>query len=318
MFLLSPAYKDYLWGGDRLRAAFGKQSPDAIIAESWELSVHPDGRSVIASGACRGETLAAYLVRHPGAAGEAAGDFPVLVKLIDAQRALSVQVHPDDAYALRHAHERGKTELWHILDAAPGAFLYLGVSRPVSREELAARIADGTVEQVLQKVPVRAGESYYVPAGMLHAIGAGILLYEVQETSNQTYRVYDYGRVDAAGRPRQLHVQQALAVASLSPVSAVPPGADAARPCGGGTLETLAETPFFTLRLLSLDGTATLDAAPDGFLHLLCVDGAAEAADGGERLPLPKGAGLFACAMERVQLQGCARVLCVSRGIPAA
>lgn len=270
MFLLQPAYKDYLWGGSRLRTEYGKNSPNAIIAESWELSVHPDGRSVIASGADAGRTLADYLAEHPKAAGGAKGEqFPVLAKLIDAQRPLSVQVHPEDDYAYRKAGERGKTELWHILEAEPDAYLYLGVNRTVSKEEFADRIADNTVEEILKKVPVLPGESYYVPAGTLHAIGKGIVLFEVQETSNQTYRVYDYGRRDANGNLRPLHIADALAVARLSPSSAVPPGHSAWKTVAGGTERTIVQCPFFTLCEIQLAGTMEIDAPCDSFVHIL-------------------------------------------------
>lgn len=316
MFLLQPAYKDYLWGGSRLRTEYGKNSPNTIIAESWELSVHPDGRSVIASGADAGRTLADYLAEHPKAAGGAKGEqFPVLAKLIDAQRPLSVQVHPEDDYAYRKAGERGKTELWHILEAEPDAYLYLGVNRTVSKEEFTDRIADNTVEEILKKVPVLPGESYYVPAGTLHAIGKGIVLFEVQETSNQTYRVYDYGRRDANGNLRPLHIADALAVARLSPSSAVPPGYSAWKTVAGGTKRTIVQCPFFTLCEIQLAGTMEIDAPCDSFVHILTAAGNMRAENMEEgSLSLEKGSGLLLLAGEKARLTGNARLLLTSRG----
>lgn len=315
MFLLTPAYKQYLWGGTTLSERFGKDASLPLIAESWELSVHPDGPSRIASGPDCGRTLRDYLLEHPTCAGGAPEDpLPVLIKLIDAQKPLSVQVHPDDAYAYRNAGERGKTELWHILEAKSGAFLYLGLNREIARAELSRRIADGTVEEVLRRIPVQAGESYYVPAGMLHAIGAGIVLYEIQESSNQTYRVYDYGRLDAAGKPRPLHIESALAVARLSPSDTTPPGQSDWQAAQGAEARTIVRCPHFTLREIALSGRTEVSASAGDFLHLLCVSGRAQAAQGAERLLLSRGEGLFLPAGEGVALEGNARLIAASRG----
>lgn len=301
MQLLEPVCKDYLWGGTTLRDRYGKGPGQSIVAESWELSTHPAGLTTIAgSGQPLREALGA--------------DLPILVKLIDAQKPLSVQVHPDDAYAARTAGERGKTELWHVLDAGPDAYLYLGLKRPVTRAELERAIGDNTVEQLLNRVAVHAGESHYIPAGMLHAIGPGCLIYEVQESSNLTYRVYDYGRRDANGNPRPLHIADALAVAALSPVSTAPPGAGEARTEGGLTRRAIVRCPYFSLWELKLAGQSGFAAPAERFCHLLCVDGAAAAEGCGVALPLPAGAGLFLSPGEHITLRGRAAVLAVCPG----
>lgn len=311
MFLLEPAYKDYIWGGTMLSRRFGKGEGMPVVAESWELSTHRDGLTRLPDG----RPLRDYLAEHPAAGGRSvgrAGELPVLVKLIDAQKPLSVQVHPDDAYAGRTAGERGKTELWYVLDAQPGAFLYLGVNRPVTREELERRIRDNTVEEILRKVPVQPGEGYFVPAGTLHAIGAGCLICEVQQSSNLTYRVYDYGRVGADGKTRPLHIADALAVAVLTPTDPTPPGRTGWEREGGLQRRTVVQCPCFTMRELEVSGSAPWEAGPDSFCHLLCVEGAVSVRQGRDALDLRSGAGLFLGAGERVELQGKGRLLAVS------
>ena len=219
---LEPVGKDYLWGGQRLKTEYGKQLPQTPLAESWECSVHPDGLSTVRGGAYDGQTLQEVLRRHPEYVGThpareelLSGDaLPILVKFIDARENLSVQVHPDDAYARKYEDgQRGKSEMWYVADAQEGARLVYGFNRELSYEELEESLRAGTVERYLQKVPVRRGDVFFVEAGTVHAIGAGILLVEVQESSNLTYRLYDYNRVDKDGKPRPLHIDKALQVA---------------------------------------------------------------------------------------------------------
>lgn len=316
MFRLEPAYKDYIWGGTRLQSAFHKNAPFNTIAESWELSVHPDGLTRIDGGAYAGRTLREYLAAHPEATpGITLEAFPILVKLIDAKTPLSVQVHPDDAYARAHAGSPGKTELWHILDAEPGAYLYLGVRCAVTREALSERIANGTVEDVLRRVEVHPGETYYIPAGTLHAIGSGVLLAEVQESSNLTYRVYDYGRRDASGNTRPLHIGQALAVASLTPTDCTPPGggAHAGMP-GAWEQTTLVRCPYFAMRRIVLDTETAQEIVNQQFTHLLCVEGTMEARQGETRITLAKGESLFIPAGEEASIFGNAAALLITAG----
>jgi mannose-6-phosphate isomerase len=211
---MTTAFKDYLWGGTRLRDEYGKKTDMTPIAESWEISCHPDGPSTVANGGLAGKTLAALLTEHPDWMGTHAKDeeFPLLIKLIDAKDRLSVQVHPDDTYARREENQQGKNEMWYVVDAEPGAELILGLTRPADRDELRQRIADNTLLEIANRVPVKAGDCFSIPAGLLHAIGAGVLVAEIQQNSNVTYRVYDYDRRGPDGQPRPLHVERALDV----------------------------------------------------------------------------------------------------------
>ncbi len=309
MLKLVPAYQDYIWGGVRLKEEYGKDTGLSIVAESWELSVHENGKSRISGGEYDGMTLDAYLRLHPEAVGaDFTGEdaFPILVKLIDAKQSLSVQVHPDDAYAMRHAHSPGKTELWYILEAEPDAFLYLGVERDITREEFAARIRDNTVERVLRRCPVRPGEAYMVEAGTLHAIGAGILLAEIQQSSDVTYRVYDFGRLGPDGKPRPLHIEQALEVSCFSAKPQLPVGAKAVE----HGVWLIAACPYFTIGGVGVRGVRPYAAPLDSFKALLCIEGRCKAGE----LPLKKGDTLFMPAGERCILEGEARLLTMGRG----
>lgn len=213
---LSPAYKDYLWGGSKLRDVFKKECDYDVIAESWELSAHPDGQSIVASGRYKGLTFGEYLIKigdeNLGWKCQKEREFPLLIKLIDAKNNLSVQVHPGDDYALEHENEYGKSELWHIISAEEDSYIYVGFNRDVTKEEVLGCIEDGTITKLLNKVNVKAGEDYYIPAGTVHAIGQGILICEVQQNSNSTYRLYDYDRVDKYGNKRRLDIDKALDV----------------------------------------------------------------------------------------------------------
>ena len=224
-YQLIPTCKDYIWGGQRLKTDFGIQSDLNPLSEAWVLSCHPDGPSVLADGPDKGMTLRAWLDKAGkealGTACEPFEDFPMLIKLIDAKKDLSIQVHPSDAYALEHEGQYGKTEMWVVLDAEPGASLYYGFDREVSLEEFSSRVSDGTLTEVLRKVPVKPGDVFFIPSGTLHAIGAGLVIAEIQQNSNVTYRVFDYGRLGADGKPRALHVEKALAVTDRRPAPAL-------------------------------------------------------------------------------------------------
>lgn len=212
---LKPAVKSYLWGGTKLKDEWNKSCSDNI-AETWELSLHKDGLSIIDSGVHRGKYLADVVTNADFGASCAGFDcFPVLCKLIDAAMPLSVQVHPSDEYALKHEGQLGKTEMWHILSAEEGSFIYLGFNRDMTEGLLSQAIEQGTICDYLNKVPVCAGETYMIPSGTVHSIGAGITLFEVQQNSALTYRVFDYNRTDKDGSMRRLHVDKAKAVANL-------------------------------------------------------------------------------------------------------
>lgn len=219
-FLLRPSGKDYLWGGRRLKDEFVKDIDMTPLAETWECSTHPDGPSYVASGQFNGMSLATLLQEHPEYLGEHAmayGDLPILVKFIDAQKDLSVQVHPDDEYALANENgQLGKSEMWYVLDATQNAKLIYGLSHTIEKDILKASIVDGSVEKYLQKIPVKRDDTFFIPAGTIHAIGSGSLIAEIQQNSNLTYRLYDYNRTDKSGNKRSLHINKALSVANLT------------------------------------------------------------------------------------------------------
>lgn len=218
-FLLKPAGKDYLWGGTRLNDDFSKNIDLEPLAETWECSTHPDGPSVVASGQYQGKELPEVLKLHPeylGTHPRTHGELPILIKFIDAKQDLSVQVHPDDAYAMEHENgSLGKTEMWYVLDAAGDAKLVYGFRRDMKKETLRKSLEEGTVEKYLQKVPIKKDDVFYIEAGRVHAIGAGALIAEIQESSNLTYRLFDYNRVDKNGNLRELHIDKALDVVDL-------------------------------------------------------------------------------------------------------
>lgn len=218
-FLLRPTGKNYLWGGTRLNDDFSKGINMEPLAETWECSTHPDGPSIVASGAYKGMPLAEVLKRHPeylGTHPRTEGELPILIKFIDAKQDLSVQVHPDDEYAMKYENgSLGKTEMWYVIDAEKDAGLVYGFRHDMKKEDLRTSLKQGTVEKYLQKVKVKKDDVFYIEAGRVHAIGAGALIAEIQESSNLTYRLYDYNRVDKDGNLRELHIDKALDVVDL-------------------------------------------------------------------------------------------------------
>lgn len=295
---LRPAFQDYIWGGTRLRDEFGKDCDFERVAESWELSCHPAGAAVIANSVSKGMTLKEYLEQDWAArVGEGAArfsTFPVLIKLIDACQDLSVQVHPDDAYARANENgENGKTECWYIVDCEEGAALAYGFNREMTKEGFRASIENGTLLDFVQLVPVHKGDVFFIEAGTLHAIGAGILIAEIQQNSNITYRVYDYDRVGADGKPRELHIDKAV---DVTKTWAAPPRRK--RPpqeFDGYSAAVIADCPYFTTTELQITREAAFPAA-DGvsYTHLLCTDGdAALIYDEGVIMPVAKGESVF-------------------------
>ena len=287
---LTPAFKDYLWGGERLKTEFYKQTDLTPLAESWELSAHKDGQSIVAEGAYKGLTLTAYLDAVGkdalGAACEKYDYFPLLIKLIDAKGDLSVQVHPSDEYAMEHEGEYGKTEMWYILDCEEGAALYYGFREDTTREAYESAIKEGRLTEILNRVPVKRGDVFFIPAGTVHAIGAGILICEIQQNSNTTYRVYDYNRRDKDGNLRPLHVEKALAVSDLRKSPALPEIPD-------GEDVLLAACGYFEVRRLRFGGSGTVTATPESFTALTVTEGEGILSDGETALSFRKGDTLF-------------------------
>lgn len=301
---LIPTGKDYLWGGTRLREEYGKEINLTPLAESWECSVHPDGPSYVANGSFKGKTLAEVLKETPKYLGTKVenGELPVLVKFIDAKKDLSVQVHPNDEYAQKHEHDNGKTEMWHVIDAEEGACLIYGFQHAVTEEILRKSLEAGTLSKHLQKVPVHKGDTYFVPAGTVHGIGKGILVAEIQESSNVTYRVYDYDRVDKNGKKRELHFSKAVQVMDMSVASDVKQKPRIVKYYPGCSRELLCRCKYFETERIQVTKGFSFSVMNSSFQILMCLegDGQVETMDAeqkpmrfckGETLFLPAGLG---------------------------
>ncbi len=272
---LIPATKDYLWGGTELKTRYGLGNTPKV-AEAWMLSFHPDGESVTESGLPIGK---AALPADRGSACETFPFFPSMVKLIDAADNLSVQVHPSDEYALRNEGQLGKTEMWYIVDATEGAGIYLGFVRNITADEYAYAIKNGNLTELLRFIPVKKGDCYFIPSGTVHAIGKGCLIAEVQQNSNLTYRVFDYNRVGADGKPRALHIDKALAVSDLHVY-------EPKRFASG----VLASCPYFTTRIV---GGGTSGCRDYSYTSLVALEGKGTVCDmsvqAGESVFVPAG-----------------------------
>lgn len=292
---LRPTLKDYLWGGTKLKTDFNKQSDLEKVAESWELACHKDGNSTISNGEFKGLTLSAYIEKVGkkvlGTNGEKFENFPVLIKLIDAKDNLSVQVHPDNDYAMRVEGEYGKTEMWYVVDCDEGASLLYGFKDNITKEEFKKRIEENTLLEVTNSVEVHKGDVFFIKSGTLHAIGKGIVIAEIQQNSNTTYRIYDYGRVGADGKPRQLHVEKAMEVTDLFPA---PP-----YKCGdlithdGFTSKELSTCEYFTVYNLQITSKADLMADDKSFNSLLVLEGSGTLEANGQSYEIEKGNSVF-------------------------
>ncbi len=294
---LSYIDKTALWGGDTLKREYNKPSRHEKLSETWELSVRPDAVNKIANGTAAGKTLAEYFAAYPDTLGVFAGKpFPLLIKFIDANDCLSVQVHPDDAYAAKSG-DQGKTEMWYILKAEPNAELIYGLAEGKTAADLGEAIAKGTVEDVVQKIPVTAGDCFFIPSGMLHAIGRGIVIAEIQQNSDLTYRVYDYDRRGADGKLRPLHIDDAVAVTRPFTKEQI----DAIRYERGHDAAALADCRYFRVERREIDGDGVIAVPDDRFLSVLCTDG--EGTLGGE--PISRGDSyLLPCGLSDVSVSG--------------
>lgn len=308
-FKLKAATKDYVWGGIKLKEFYSKEGAGDVIAESWEVSCHPDGPSVIGNGQYEGITLAEVLDANPGYRGkncEKFPFFPILVKLIDAKSNLSVQVHPDDEYALKNENQFGKTEMWYVVECEKGAGVYCGFKEPVTKEKLRKSLEQGTVLELLNFVEVKKGDCLFIEAGTIHAICGGCVICEIQQNSSLTYRLYDYGRVDKSGKPRELHIDKAVAVTDASKV--VMPNAET-RELGDGVTR-LASCKYFTTDKVLLNGSHMLKAGEDSFLTVTCVEGEGEYVYNGKRYAFATGDTYFLPAgIGEVEAQGNAELI---------
>ena len=315
-FLLKPAFKDYLWGGDKLKTEYHKETGLSPLAESWECSTHPDGTSL----ALIDQTeipLTEVIKNHPEILGthpRTRDALPILIKLIDAKKDLSVQVHPDDDYARIYEHgSLGKSEFWYVLEAEPGASLVYGFSQDVTEEQIRQGIADGTIRKYLQKIPVKRNDVFFVQAGTVHAIGKGIVIAEIQESSNLTYRLYDYNRRDRNGNLRELHIDKALDVLNLHS------SAEPVQPMRllnyqpGFASEFLTRCRYFQVERILLSAEASevsYYTDSSSFEVLMCVQGQGELKGTEFRIPFGKGDTVFVPAdSEKMRFTGKAELL---------
>ena len=319
-FLLKPAGKDYLWGGNRLQTEFNKELPLEPLAETWECSTHPAGPSIIASGIYEGMSLTQLLAEHPEFLGThpgAEGELPILIKFIDAKKDLSVQVHPTDEYAREHENgQLGKTEMWYVMDAAPDAHLIYGFYHDIEKPQLKESLENGTVEKYLQKIKIQKDDVFLIEAGTVHAIGAGALIAEIQENSNLTYRLYDYNRLDKNGKPRELHIKKALEVANLKGSAEPRQPLRLLKYKKGAAEEFLCRCKYFQVEryLLNTESSRKLiefQTEKNSFQVFLCLDGCGVIfMEDGDCLNFFKGDCFFVPADSmKIRLHGKARFL---------
>ena len=305
-FKLEPVCKQIIWGGNRLKTEYGFKSDSDNIAEAWMLTCREDGENrVTGSSALIGDCISDEAIGTKYTPGD---DFPLLIKLIDAKSDLSVQVHPDDAYAAEHEDSPGKTEAWYIIDCDEGAELIYGFRDKISGEAFRAALENDTILDIVNRVKVKKGDFFFIPAGTLHAIGSGILLAEVQQNCNTTYRVYDYNRLQD-GKPRELHIDKAVDVTVTSPVQNSQSDCDTVR-LGECSLRKLCECEYFSTSILELKGLFSAEVASDSFVSLLVLEGKGILEFEDAELSFKKGESIFIPAgIGKISLTGTASLL---------
>lgn len=289
----SPLFKERIWGGRQLAALYGKQLPPQVpIGESWEISDRPGDESVVTNGPLAGKSLHWLMENHRadllGAAAPAAsGRFPLLIKILDAREKLSLQVHPPAAKATALGGEP-KTEMWYIADATPEADLFVGLKPGATRTEFERRLQDGSVAECFSRIPVRAGDAMFLPSGRVHAIGAGNVIFEIQQNSDTTYRVFDWNRVDNVGKPRELHIAQSLA--SIDFADFAPPLlARTEQAQNGQTIRPLVQDPLFKVEAVTLPAGALLTKAAGTMQIFGLLEGSLLITDGSHTVSLKAG-----------------------------
>lgn len=292
---LQPVFKEIVWGGNRLKNDYGFESDLNNIAEAWMLCAREDGDNIIVNGDNAGESFTAFIKENKdllGTKGAKYEEFPLLIKFIDAKADLSVQVHPDDEYARVHENSYGKTEAWYILDCDEGAQLIYGFNKELTSEEFKKSIEDNTFLDYVNKVNVKKGDVFFISAGTLHAIGSGILLAEVQQNCNTTYRVYDYNRM-VNGKPRELHVEKAIDVTDTVPPTRGGDPDSAPVVKGDATEQALCQCVFFKMDTLDVDGKYDLSVTEESFVSVLVLEGEGKVssldAKAGDSFFLPAG-----------------------------
>ena len=310
---LHPCYKDYLWGGTRLKTEYGKADAPEVTAECWEFAAHADGISHVEGGPYGGKSILELgrLDRAGFWGTDCLGeDFPILVKLIDAKADLSIQVHPSDQTARAEQREQGKAEMWYIVDCQPQSALYLGFSRRVTPEEFLRRAGDGSVCEILNRVPVSPGDVFYILPGTIHAIGSGILIAEIQQNSNTTFRVYDYQRRDQKGNLRPLHLRRAAEVINYTPIVPAECKANNVASFSQFTMQEMFSCGYFRAYRIDVHPRISLTCDGRTFHHILCVEGCGTIDFQGSSYPFGRGESfLMPAAMGEYQINGACRVL---------
>jgi mannose-6-phosphate isomerase len=300
--VFTPVYKNYIWGGDRIIRRYRRQAPPGVYAESWEVSDRPEAMSLVANGLLAGWSLET-LVRDYGSSlvGTAApsGRFPLLLKILDARERLSVQVHPDEAAAKTGGGEQ-KNEAWYVLEAEPGAAVLVGARDGVKEGQLRQALRAGTVGELLNPIPVVAGDVVYIPAGCVHSVGAGCLLLEVQQNSDTTFRLFDWKRLGADGRPRALQIKQGLQAMRWQTAVPERQPAPAGQPTGGLVQERCV-SPYFRMEQMTVATTLAGSTAERSFHILFVADGSVKvkannaivAAEAGTTILVPAVVGIY-------------------------
>ena len=313
--LFQPIYKELIWGGARMAARYERELPSDSIGESWDVSCRDDDMSVVENGVLAGRTLGELIAEdRAGLLGTAlcgGAGFPLLTKIIDAKDNLSVQVHPGDAYALEKENlPYGKTEMWYILDAPEGAALIIGLKDGVTKEDFRRAVEAGTVEDCLGRLPIAAGDVIFIPAGLVHAITAGVMLAEIQQNSDTTYRMYDYNRLGLDGKPRELHVAKSIDVTDFDGLlrKETVPGLTVRQ--DGMDVTYYIACPYFAMEKLVLDGRAACAANGERFVMLTCTEGQADVVTDSGRVTIVAGqTTLLPAAMGAYVLEGKAAIL---------
>lgn len=309
LYKLQPAYKDYLWGGNKLKELYKKNTPYDITAESWELSAHSDGPSTIVGGKYDGESFKDFIEKNKqfvcGWKSEVFDRFPILIKFIDATNSLSIQIHPEDDYAFVNENEFGKNEVWYILDCEKDAFLYLGLSKDTSVDEIKKRVYEKTITSVLNKVYVKPGDVLYVPAGTIHAIGKGILICEIQQNSNSTYRLYDFDRKDKNGNTRELHIKKAMDVVDTKKFEINTDGAGEVIKYARSEQRLLCQCKYFEVKYYDIPKHEIIMVDNSSFKSIVVIEGDCTITCGDEKMIAKSGDSVFVSSgRKRVHING--------------
>lgn len=305
---LKPIFKDYLWGGRNLVSKFGMKCDYDVIAEAWILSAHPDGQSVVESGRHSGMNFGKYI--HTvgkdimGWKSAPLQEFPLLIKMIDANKDLSIQVHPNDDFAMENEDQYGKNEMWYVVSSEEGAGLYVGFNRDVTAQEVRDAVLEGSITSLLNFYPTHPGDVFYIPAGTVHAIGAGNLIAEVQQSSTCTYRLYDFDRVDKFGNKRELHIDKAIAVMDFKKYAPQDLDSD----CDDGLV---CRCKYFTVHEIDVNGEYKQSISEESFVAIIGIEGNGIIKRDGQSMNISAGEVVFVTASDsECIIEGQLKVLC--------